>query len=594
MSKVCKPSLIVPHYYQVEQLAACIEFWERGRGNPVVKMDTGAGKSIAIAMLAKYVWETWGVRVLILTHRDELVQGDTDDLLRYWPEAPVSVFSAKQGKRDADGGIVIGMINSVYRHTAKLKRAGKFGLIIVDEAHRVSRAPGSMYRSVIDDLTKDSPDIRIAGYTATDFRQDQGYLTSGRDRVFHSVIYRTDMRRLISEGYLAPMVAGVNSATIKTDELQATSSGEFTSAEVSLASNRSEVNEAACRDVHKALQEGRTSALVFGADVAHCLALHAGMLARGVSAAVVTGDTPQQERQMIYAAFRARRLQCLISCEVLTTGFNAKNVDILAIVRPFGSCVLWIQTLGRGFRVDHGSVKTNCVALDYGNNVLRLGTADAPKVKKKQARQNNGETPKKYCEKCDGENAIAAAVCIECLHPFPEKEEADKPNADDPRGMTLQASKLAIISNGNGETDATYAISSCTFSVQRKRPDDRSPFTTMRVDYYGELAGLATTKFRQVHSEWVCFEHPAKSLPRMSAERLWLGWVQKKNTPFPTTTAEAVRLATRRGTLRVCTRITVRDKPGSKYPQIIDRVYVDAVEQIALFDAPEFDPLDAR
>ena len=55
-------------------------------------------------------------------------------------------------------------------------------------------------------------------------------------------------------------------------------------------------------------------------------------------------------------------------------GFDAPNVDMIAILRPTKSCGLFMQICGRGTRLY--PTKKDCMILDYGKNLQRFGPID--------------------------------------------------------------------------------------------------------------------------------------------------------------------------------------------------------------------------
>ena len=80
----------------------------------------------------------------------------------------------------------------------------------------------------------------------------------------------------------------------------------------------------------------------------------------------MTGETLPIERAETLRRFVAGELRFLVNVDVLTTGFNAKCVDAIAILRATMSPGLFCQMVGRGLRL-HDS-KTNCIA--EGQRVL--------------------------------------------------------------------------------------------------------------------------------------------------------------------------------------------------------------------------------
>jgi DNA repair protein RadD len=66
-------------------------------------------------------------------------------------------------------------------------------------------------------------------------------------------------------------------------------------------------------------------------------------------AVIVTGDSLFRDRDL--ALFKERKVRWLVSVDVLTTGFDAPNIDCIVLLRPTKSAGLYCQMLGRSSRV---------------------------------------------------------------------------------------------------------------------------------------------------------------------------------------------------------------------------------------------------
>ncbi|VTP64948.1 type I restriction enzyme EcoKI subunit R [Serratia rubidaea] len=73
-------------------------------------------------------------------------------------------------------------------------------------------------------------------------------------------------------------------------------------------------------------------------------------------------------------AFKQQQLRYLVNVAVLTTGFDAPHVDLIAILRPTESVSLYQQIVGRGLRLAPG--KEDCLILDYAGNPHDLFTPE--------------------------------------------------------------------------------------------------------------------------------------------------------------------------------------------------------------------------
>lgn len=570
-------------WYQDAIVDASMKFHGRGRGNGIFTSPTGSGKSAVYPMLAKRRHCDWRARSLILTHRNELVSQDADAFKKVWPEASVGVYAAGLGRREIKD-TMIASIDTVYK---RAKDLGSFDFIEVDEVHRVNPKEGTKYQRFFADSFDMNPNVRFGGGTATDFRQDQGMITGGENRIFDSVIYRVPFRRLLDEGYLCPLVVDAGSVTIDASGMKIQDgTGDFLQAAIEKASNTEEVNRAVISDMLMDIANGRHSLMAFASSRKHAAELHRMATAAGIRAAVVTGETPRAQRKMIYEALESMRLQLLISIDVLTTGFDCPVIDALYVVRPVGSPGLWCQMLGRGCRTHY--LKINCLVRCYGDNVRRCGTIDMPKVIKKKPSKVNGLLVK-YCEACDGENKMSAKVCIECEAEFiiATNEDGDAlVDENDPRGMLAKAGALQVMSDG-GRLRWRYDIVNRAF--QKKMPkvakegEQQSP-PVLLVIYYGTPAGMVGERLKPVHKEIVCVQHQRNSLAWQHYERWWRAHCTDGSPP-PGTVFDVIS-AELRGKLRPIKQLVVEQVDGRKYDEVIERIWKPEtkIDQGKLFD----------
>ena len=501
---------------------AVIAYWEKGGLHPLVEIPTGGGKTAVIAELCRFVVQDCGGRVIVCSHRAELLDQNAAAVRRMWPEAPVAIWSASLNKRGVSAITVCG-VQTVAKKAAQL---GNVDVLIVDEAHLIPPDGDGQYQTLVKGLRAINPGLRIVGLTATPHRLGQGYLTQGPTALFTSIVYRCDVARLIADGFLSPLVTGAVSTQIDTSQV-AVRMGEFAARDLELAADIGEVTERVADDVNEALQAGRTSALLFGCSVSHANHLADAVRARGHSCEVITGETETMVRQAIIGRFRRRELDALSSCDVLTTGFDAPVVDVLAIVRATQSVSLYQQIVGRGMRIADG--KTDCIVLDYGGNVARHGPVDNVVVKAKAEKKGDGEAPTKTCATCCAEQPAAARVCSECDSEFPPPEKK----------ANTQASNLPILSTGGltpSKPVATrHEVTKVRFALHKKKSGDGPP--TLRVDYYGEIDTLDMGAVPvKVASEWVCIEH--EGFAGNKARGWWRDHVS--GPEFPLSTMEAV------------------------------------------------------
>lgn len=349
-------------WYQREAVEAAIAAIAEG-AHPLVVLPTGAGKSLVLAELARRTVAA-GRRVAIVTHRQELLAQDEAAIRRLAHDLEVGVVSAGLGRVETGRAVTLFGVATAYR---RLERLEPVDLVVIDEAHLVPPREDAMYRRVLDRLGG-----RRLGLTATPYRLDSGLLHDGDGALFDRVAYRVAATRLVEDGYLAPLRAHLSAAELDLRGVRSRE-GDFVVSDLAGVATQQPVVEAAVRAI-AAAATARRSLLVFGVSVQHVELLSAGLRTSGIEAEPITGATPAAERERLVDAFRAGDLRALVSCEVLTTGFDAPAVDMLALVRPTKSRALHVQMLGRGMRIAPG--KQDCLVLDLAGNVARHGIDD--------------------------------------------------------------------------------------------------------------------------------------------------------------------------------------------------------------------------
>ena len=113
--------------------------------------------------------------------------------------------------------------------------------------------------------------------------------------------------------------------------------------------------------------------IVFACSVKHAQLLSAMLSLEDIENAVVIGNMPASERKEAIGRFKDRtdKLNILINYEVLTTGFDATNIECVFIARPTQSVVLYSQMLGRGLRGPQMGGNEECLLIDVKDNLVQ-------------------------------------------------------------------------------------------------------------------------------------------------------------------------------------------------------------------------------
>lgn len=369
---------LTPRWYQAEAREAVMSALTTASNvHPVAAIVTGGGKALLVAMLMESINLQWpGARVMNLAPSMELVKQNTDEAVGYLPAALVSrigVYCAGLRMKDRLSQFLFGTPQSVTR---QVKRFGKIDFVIVDEAH-VFDVGAKTARAIVDGLRAANPGVRFIGLTATPFRmKGLKVVPLTQCGLFDAKVYDLtsgrNYNRLTREGFIAPVVAPtIRFPQIDTEGVK-TKGGDFDDAE--LARRAMEVTQQ-CVEVALEHTHGRKHLMWFAVNVEHARMIHAALEAAGESSVLIHGDLDRGERVEGIESYLAKQQRHIVSVAMLTTGFNAKFVDALVVLRPTRSLVLWRQIVGRGLRPYEG--KDNILILDAGGNLDRHGPLNA-------------------------------------------------------------------------------------------------------------------------------------------------------------------------------------------------------------------------
>ncbi|SPJ33721.1 DEAD/DEAH box helicase [Kushneria phyllosphaerae] len=376
--------------YQKEAVERVVGHFRRSHDPAVVVLPTGSGKSLVIAELARIARG----RVLVLAHVRELVAQNHAKYEAYGLKA--DIFSAGLGRRDSQRQVVFGSVQSVINALDAFDD-GQFTLLVIDECHRVApmvddnsdarrrQSPGS-YQRVIDHLRASRSDIKVLGLTATPYRLGQGFIyyrhyhgmvRGPETSFFRDCVFEQPLRVMVRQGYLAePRRIDAAIARYDFSQLSPRIGGQYAESDLNRVVSGNRATPVIIEDV-MAQGHGRQGVMIFAATVAHAEEIM-GYLPEA-QAALVTGTTPGRERERLIEAFKSRELKYLVNVAVLTTGFDAPHVDLIAILRPTESVGLYQQIVGRGLRLSPD--KRDCLVLDYAGNPWDLfgPEIDAPR-----------------------------------------------------------------------------------------------------------------------------------------------------------------------------------------------------------------------
>lgn len=526
--------------YQRDAIDALYAYWANGGGNGLIVLPTGSGKALVIAKIIEELLADYpDMRIANVTHDKNLVAQNFKEFMGLSPFAPAGIYSAGLGRRDSKAQVLFCGIQSVAKKT---KEIGTIDLVLVDEAHAISRNANTLYGEFFNGVLTNDPESRRAGTTATDYRMDSGRMTEGEDRLFDDVVYEIGIGELIAQDYLSPLSSKRVDTTIDLSGVHKRG-GEYIAGEMERAADQDHITVSA---VNEAITRGhdRRAALFFCSGQDHSEHVRDEIRRQGRTAESLTSRVPLAEQKRILEDFKAGGVWALCSANMLTTGFNVPHVDLISMLRGTASTGLYVQMMGRGTRKAPG--KINCLVLDHSGNVARHGPVDM--VQPKTPGKGDGEAPMKQCPTdrtdrngnygCDELLHISIMKCTCCGFEFDPSEEEK---------LTAIADDTPVLSTEKPWSE----VKSQRFAEHPAKVEGKP--NTVKVTY---MVGLKAV------NEWVCPGH--SGFPKSKADRYWLA--HNGNRPFP---KSAVEWLDRAGELKRTAEIQLDYSKNARYPEII-------------------------
>lgn len=354
---------------QIEPVTVGVEFFKLPKMAPsIIVAPTAFGKSIVIAHIAKGI----GEKVLVLQPSKELLEQNYNKFIFFGGKA--SIYSASMGQKEL-GDITYATIGSIINIAHKFREMG-VSKIIIDECDRYPREKSGQLRRFVDGMKA----THILGLTATPLKLQSNMGDTGpysklvmltnrssKGAFFKHILHVSQIQDIVKLGYWTPLI--YQSYDFDTGALVFNSSGaEFTNDSIARAYENQNIEDKIVKKVREL--EDRKSILVAVPTIEQATKL-AGRIPM---AAVVTGETPTQDRNRIIEEFRNQKIRVIVQVNVLTVGFDYPELDCLITARPTASISWWYQFVGRGTRIHEK--KKDCLVVDFVGSVERFGKVE--------------------------------------------------------------------------------------------------------------------------------------------------------------------------------------------------------------------------
>ncbi|WP_422929337.1 DEAD/DEAH box helicase [Singulisphaera sp. PoT] len=351
MSIVCKPRLnpsrVVLRPYQEDAIDAARREFRRGVRSTLIVLPTGLGKTVVFGAIARKVVERGG-RVLVLAHRDELIQQAVNKLEQLGVDCGIEK-AASYARAIFEPDVVVATVQTMQRDRLQSWPRDHFRLVVTDEAHH---ATSDTYTRVYSHFET----ALHLGVTATSDRSDETDL----GKVFESVAYEVSLWDAMTAPPPGPYLSRLRFVQCDVDiDLRGlrTTVGDFNQAD--LEDRIAPLIETLANAIRQ--EVGNRQTLVFTPDVTSAQAMASALQSLGLVADWVAGD--DADRRLKIDRLQSGDLQILCNCALLTEGFDSPSISAIALCRPTQSRSLFAQMVGRGTRLARG--KDDCLLIDF-------------------------------------------------------------------------------------------------------------------------------------------------------------------------------------------------------------------------------------
>lgn len=318
----------------------------------MVQMPTGTGKTHVVAAVVKdFIRNHSNKKVWIVAHRRELVKQIKRTLALYLTKDEIRQVLATS-------------IQWLTLHYNKIDE--KPSLIVIDEAHH---AVAKTYAAVMNAY----PKARKLGVTATPYRLSG----EGFSEMFDTLLTSADIRAFIAKKRLCPFdyyVVGSNSKEVNKllDIKKRGIDGDYQIKELDRKFNDTESIRRLYLSYMK-YAKGKKG-FVYAISIHHAENIAKYYQEQGLNAMAISSKTPEKERDEMIWDFKEGKISLLMSCDLLSEGFDYPDAEVIQIARPTLSLAKYMQMVGRGLRMAKG--KDYCIIIDNVGLADRFGLPD--------------------------------------------------------------------------------------------------------------------------------------------------------------------------------------------------------------------------
>ena len=343
--------------YQIKAIEDIRHHFSRGKKRILLTAPCGSGKTVVASAMMQKANER-GNKNLFVAHRRELVMQCSRKLGDFGLNHGV-ILSGKSPNMMSDVQVA-----SVQSFIARRDRDSfilpKADLIILDEAHR---SVSGQFQALI----KIYPNSFIIGLTATPIRNDG----RGLGNIYEELVECGTIKELTKLGYLVPN--RIVAPTIPDLQKISVVAGDYDKKALTKKMNTAKlVGDIVEHWIRFSdTENGYRPTVVFATSIAHSKHIANIFNQNGVKAGHIDSKMSEIDRETQLANLNNGKIKVLCNCQILTEGWDCARVSCVIIARPTKSFPLYLQMVGRSFRIFPN--KKDTVIIDHSGCVYEFG-----------------------------------------------------------------------------------------------------------------------------------------------------------------------------------------------------------------------------
>lgn len=396
-----------------------MDSYQAGHKRILYELPTGAGKTeTAVKLCEQIISKNLGI-IWFIVHREVLIYQLSDVFSSHHIDHSF-IFAGEE--YDSSKNIILCSIQTLSSRLDK-QDFKKPILIITDEAHH---STSRTFKKLYDKYE----DVKVLGLTATPRRLDGRPMNA----IYDDLIIGPSIKNLINEGWLCEPALYVPPKTAdiieKARDNWESKGGDYkqSSLESTLLGNKIIYGDV-IEHYNKFSLDMPT--VVFCASVAHVYEVVASFRDAGIPSAGIDGTMSRVDRQDVLDKLRNGELKCVMSCDLISEGFDLPACGCAILLRPTKSLTIYLQQVGRVMRPTEN--KKEAVIIDHVNNsglhgapwINRYWTLEGYKAKTITDTKSSGINLK-LCLRCGNYVHPRFTNCPECGYIFTGRKRGTK------------------------------------------------------------------------------------------------------------------------------------------------------------------------